>query len=356
MRSIRFPARYYQSSGLINQLGTYIKSFGNKGYILIDASVANPLKPVIKQALSNAQAEAAIDIHQGQCSRREVQRCKTIFEDKQADVIVAIGGGKAIDTAKLVAEQSGSALIVMPSIASSDAPCSALSVVYGEDDKVECDVFLKRSPELILVDTDIILNAPPRFLAAGIGDALATFYEAESCRQSKANNCLKTAGAFLAYDIAKSCRDTILAYGKQAMQDVKNKQNSEAFERIVEANILSSCIGFESGGVATAHAIHHGLCELEDVHNALHGEKVAIGVLVSLLMTNQTAEYQKIRDFCLSVDLPTQLSDIGIMNITEAKLKAVAQRACREGEIIHNEPFKVSENMVLEALQRLAIS
>ena len=122
---------------------------------------------------------------------------------------------------------------------------------------------------------------------------------------------------------------------------------------MVEANILLSGIGFESCGVAAVHAIHHGLCELHEVHHHLHGEKVTIGVLAALLMQGRQAEFLEIRDFCLRVRLPVRLSDIGIVDATDEKLARVAARACRPGEIMHNEPDPMTEAMVIAALKRL---
>ncbi|KAJ0335943.1 hypothetical protein COL154_014382, partial [Colletotrichum chrysophilum] len=127
-----------------------------------------------------------------------------------------------------------------------------------------------------------------------------------------------------------------------------------AFEKVVEANILLSGAGFESGGVAGAHAIHHGLCELHDVHDYLHGEKVAIGVLGTLLIHGDRQEYARVRDYCRTVRLPTRLADIGIRDVTEDKLRIIAERACRPGEIMHNEPIRVTPDMVVAALRELA--
>jgi len=265
-----------------------------------------------------------------------------------------LGGGKVVDTAKAVAERLDLPTLVVPTIAASDAPCSALAVVYGEDGKVDRDLFLKRSPDLVLVDTQMIANAPPRFLAAGIGDALATWFEAESCRQSGALNCLGLPGTDLSYTVARSCFDTITQQGPQAMLDCTTDHVSPALETVIEANILMSCIGFESGGVATAHAIHHGLCKLEEVHHALHGEKVAIGVLAGLFMQGRQVEFKQISTFCDVIGLPTKLAHIGIHAPTDDMLMRVARRACRPGEIIHNEPFPVTEKMVLGALSALA--
>lgn len=353
MRSIRFPARYYQAPNAISYLGKFVGEFGQSGFVLIDSSISQILQQPIETTFSKHSLLFHIETHQGECSDKEIARVTQAFKDTGSEVVIGVGGGKVIDTAKMVSTMLKVPLIVVPSIASSDAPCSALSVVYSDSGMVDRDVFLPRSPEIILVDSQLIANAPVRFLTAGIGDALATWYEAESCRLSGAKNCLGTKGSYLSYSVARNCLDTIREFGKSAVVDCKSSRLSQALERVIEANILMSCIGFESGGVAAAHAIHHGLCELEDVHHALHGEKVSIGVLASLLMKNDVEAYEDVKYFCQSVDLPICLADIGIEKVTKDKLSIIAKRACREGEIIYNEPFQVTEAMVIEALSRL---
>jgi glycerol dehydrogenase len=164
---------------------------------------------------------------------------------------------------------------------------------------------------------------------------------------------MKMPGVPLAYEIARFCRDTIFEFGAAALAECDAKVPGPALERVVEANILLSGIGFESGGVAAAHAIHHGLCELDDVHHHLHGEKVAIGVLAGLRLHGLDEDYARIQAFCRSVRLPTRLADIGIAEATPEKLAIVAKRACRAGEIIHNEPMPVTETMVFDALEAL---
>lgn len=163
----------------------------------------------------------------------------------------------------------------------------------------------------------------------------------------------ENAGASLAFEVARFCRDTIFEYGAAALADCDAKAAGPALERVVEANILLSGIGFESGGVAAAHAIHHGLCELEDVHGYLHGEKVAIGVLAGLKLHGLEDEFQKVLEFCHLVRLPKSLADIGIVEPTDDKLAVIARRACRKGEIIHNEPIAITEDMVIAALKTL---
>ncbi len=352
VRGARFPGRYIQGAGVISRLGEEAASFGDKAVVLLDNGIFDILKPKVDAAFASGP-EARIVRHGGECSESQIAALVTQAREAGAKVVIGVGGGKALDTAKAAARDLGLPSIIFPTIAASDAPCSALAVVYNDDGSVAYDTFLPSNPNLVLVDTGLIAQAPARFLAAGIGDALATFYEADSCRQSGAFNCMKMQGVSLAFEVARFCRDTIFEFGADALKECDAKQAGPAMERVIEANILLSGVGFESGGVAAAHAIHHGLCELDDVHHHLHGEKVAIGVLAGLKLHGAEEEFQKVREFCLSVRLPTRLADIGIEDATDEKLEIVAKRACRAGEIIHNEPIKVTPDMVGAALKQL---
>lgn len=351
-RGACFPGRYIQAAGAIRMLGAEAAGFGHRAAVLVDRGIYDMLETALSSALEG-HVEARLIRHGGECSEIQIAALSASARNGAAEVIIGVGGGKALDTAKAAARDLGLPVIIFPTIAASDAPCSALAVVYNDDGTVAYDTFLPRNPDLVLVDTALIAKAPARFLAAGIGDALATFYEADSCRRSGAFNCMKMPGVSLAFEVARACRDTIFEFGEAALVDCDAGKASPALERVVEANILLSGIGFESGGVAAAHAIHHGLCELEDVHHHLHGEKVAIGVLAGLKLHGQDEEFRKVRDFCRSVRLPTQLADIGIVDASEEKLAIVAKRACRPGEIIHNEPIPVTEGMVVAALKAL---
>jgi glycerol dehydrogenase len=353
LKGARFPGRYIQGRGAIAHLGQEAASLGDKAIVLVDNGIFDLLKDDVASAFAGGPAVEIVR-HGGECSERAIAELVASAKASGARVVVGAGGGKALDTAKAAARDLALPVLIFPTIAASDAPCSALAVVYNEDGTVAYDTFLPSNPDLVLVDTALIAKAPARFLAAGIGDALATWYEAESCRRSGAFNCMKMPGMPLAYEVARFCRDTIFEFGAAALAECDAKQAGEALERVVEANILLSGIGFESGGVAAAHAIHHGLCELDDVHHHLHGEKVAIGVLAGLLIHGQQEEFERVRAFCGAVRLPTRLGDIGIAEVTPEKLAVVARRACRAGEIIHNEPVPVTEEMVIAALQKLA--
>lgn len=179
-------------------------------------------------------------------------------------------------------------------------------------------ITLKNSPNIVLVDVDIIMKAPVRFLIAGIGDALSTYYETEACYKS--NSKTITGGYVTKYILmlSKLCRDTILQEGYNAVSSLKEGIYSKALDEIIEANIYLSGVGFENGGLSVAHALHNGLTVLEDSYKSLHGEKVAFATIVQLVLEDRPIEeIKEIILFCKKIGLPTSFEALGISNISD---------------------------------------
>ena len=160
-------------------------------------------------------------------------------------------------------------------------------------------------------------------------------------------------GSYTAYELARLCYETLLEYGAMAKQAAEHGAVTPAVERIVEANTLLSGLGFESGGLAAAHAIHNGMTVLPATHPALHGEKVAIGAQAGLFLTDQPMELiDEVYDFCEEIGLPTTLKQIGLTAEASAEdLLKVAEAACAEGETMHNEPRPITPADVVAALK-----
>lgn len=274
-----------------------------------------------------------------------------MYKESGCNVIVGIGGGKIHDTAKAVAHYVGAPIVIVPTIAGTDAPCSALSVIYSDDGIFEEYLFLPRNPNMVLVDTDVISKAPARLLVSGMGDALATYFEARACKQSDSGNFIGGQYTVTSMAIAKLCYDTLISDGVKAFVAVQAGVCTKALEHIVEANTYLSGIGFESCGIAAAHAIHNGFTAIPETHHCYHGEKVAFGTLTQLVLENvDLPEFEEVMNFCLDIGLPTTLEDLGIHEIKTDELIKVAELACGPNDTMGNMPFAVTPQMVCDAI------
>ena len=346
-----FPGRYVQAEGAIAAFGEEVGQLGANALIIVSGTAERTIVPGQLPAWRE-QVAVTIERFGGESSEEEIGRLTAVAQSQGCDVVVGMGGGKVIDTAKAVGHAVRARVAIVPTIASTDAPTSAVAVIYTPSGGfVRCQ-FLPRNPDLVLVDTRVIAEAPVRFLVAGMGDALATWFEAESCRLAHAPNQCGGAGTLAGYTLARLCYDTVLEYGVAARLACEEKVVTPALGHVVEANTLLSGLGFESGGLATAHSIHNGLTWLEATHSYLHGEKVAIGVLAGLFLTDQPAHLvRQVYDFCESVGLPTTLKDIGLAQVSEDELRRVAEGACAAEETIYHEPCPVSADAVIAALK-----
>ena len=340
------PGKYIQGKGALSKLGEYISVYSNKAVLIIDGFIFDNYEEQIRQSCKIENLNIKYERFTGECSKVEIDRIINASNDMKDIVIVGIGGGKTLDTAKAVAYYTQSPVIIVPTMASTDAPCSALSVIYTQKGEFSEYLFLKSNPDMVIMDTDIIKNAPSRLLVSGMGDALATATANSNSNSIAGGKATKTAIA-----LAKLCYETLLEDGYKAKQAVENHVCTKAVENIIEANTLLSGVGFESGGLAAAHAIHNGLTAIEQTHKYFHGEKVAFGTLVQLVLENESMEeINKVLEFCESVGLPITLSDIGISEIKEEEIMNVAKLSCDVNETIHNMPFEVDCEQVYAAI------
>jgi glycerol dehydrogenase len=304
-----------------------------------------------KQTFADAGIAHAVHEFGGECSLAEIERIKQSALAHQARVVVGAGGGKVLDAARAAATDLQLPVVNCPTVASSDAPCSALSVIYTDEGVVVGSRIYRKNPELVLVDTQVVAQSPPRLLVAGMGDALATWFEAKTCVEGRVKNMRGGLSTQSALALADLCYRTLLADGADALRAVETQVVTPALERIVEANTLLSGLGFESAGLAAAHAIHNGLTTAPATHAYLHGEKVAFGLLTQLVLEGQPRTVlNQVLTFATSVGLPITLAEIGLTALPEETLQTIARRATVEGETIHNEPFEVREDMVADAL------
>ncbi len=344
-----FPGKYIQGEGVLSELPGWVRFLGKKGLIIASRSAKE--KILVGMAAELKAGAITVEQFSGECCEKELNRVADLIAIGKADVIVGMGGGKAIDTAKIAADRAGLPVIVVPTIASTDAPCSGCAVVYTKTGEFDSVLYQKMNPQIVLVDTKVIADAPARFLIAGMGDALATWFEARSCDRTQSGNACGGLSTRAGLHLARLCYDTLLQHGEAAKIAVERHLVTPALGHIIEANILLSGLGFESGGLATAHSVHNGLTALFETHSFYHGEKVAFGVLTGLALADASGEETRtVYTFCEAVGLPTTLADIGIADIDRDKMMAVAQKACAPGECIHHEAGEITPEKVLNAM------
>ncbi len=346
-----FPGRYIQGRGALSRLGGELARMGGRHFLVCSPHALEHLLPPLLPGLERTGAVRAERFGR-ECTDREIDRLLAAAREFGAGTVTALGGGKTLDAAKAVAVKAGLPAVIVPTIASTDAPCSSVCVVYSPEGVFQRAEVLPRNPDVVLVDTEVIAGAPARFLVAGMGDALATWFEADSCRIARGRNIAGGMGSMAAHALARLCYDTIREWGPSALGACEAGIVTPALERVVEANTLLSGLGFESGGLGAAHSIHNGLTALPGLRGRQHGEKVAFGVLASLFLTDKPlACIDEVYALCGALGLPTTLADLGLDAVSDSELLEVAEKACARDESIHNEPVELSPELVRLALK-----
>lgn len=348
------PLRYTQGPGATAQLGAEIRNLGLDGPALVIAgrTAIRLLSETWAGTFGSIGLKHEVFPFGGECTTAEIDRGAESARTMKARIIIGAGGGKVLDTARAVAAGLSLPVVNCPTIASSDAPCSALSVIYTAQGEVEEFRIYPRNPDLVLVDTEVIAQSPARHLIAGMGDALATWFEAKVCVEGGVKNMRGGASTQSALALAELCYRTLLADGAGALDALRRRKPTDALERLVEANTLLSGLGFESSGLAAAHAIHNGLTTARGTHAYMHGEKVAFGLLAQLVLESQPQSVlNEVMSFAVRVGLPVTLRQIGLVDPGRDVLGAVGKRATAPGETIHNEPIAVTPQMVVEAMR-----
>jgi len=325
------PSRYVQGKGIIERIKKYTERYGKKPFFIIDTFLFDEYSKKLPAVYGGDSVSC--DIFEGEITSVKIAEYTDKARTAEADVVVGMGGGKTIDLGKSIADDLKVAMLVVPTTASNDAPCSGMAVIYDDEGRQIGVNSFSKNPDLVIVDSEIIAKAPIRFLIAGIGDALATYFEGRATtRENKPNyiDARYEAGyrrTLAGEAIAKSSYDVLLRQSVKALDAVRNGTITEALEDVIEANILLSGVGFENVACAQAHAMMTGTCEVKSKTDALHGERVAFGLLVQLMLEDSPAEEtEQIYDFYSKVGLPLTLEQIGIENNDETIL-TIAKRA-----------------------------
>lgn len=345
------PAQLLRGQGIIAQLGKYLLPWGNRALVVAGRTAKGLVAPYLEHALDSNQIAVHYAPAIADCTDTNLSILREAVTKHQATMIIGAGGGKALDAAKLIGEQTNLPVITIPTTAATCAAWTALSNVYSDEGAFSYDVTLSRCPNLMLVDYELITSAPPRTLVAGIGDAIAKWYEASISSGSSDRTMV-----IAAVQEARILRDILLQKSLEALQN----PGSDVWREVVDATVcLAGVIGGIGGAqcrTVAAHAVHNGLTHLPQVHHTLHGEKVAYGVLVQLRLEefqgNQlaaTARHQLLK-FYDEIGLPKNLAALGLADVTLRELETVAAIACLPESDIHHLPFTVAPSQLVAAM------
>lgn len=351
-RAFACPPRYYQGPGEIAHLEEAVRDFGNRAFAVITPSFYERLSRELKEQFEAAGSHMICERFGGQTSMKELERLTQIARKNPVDVVIGIGGGKAMDAGKYVGIQTGAAIVTVPTIVSTDAPTSALSATYTETGEHAGSIYYKRNPNVVLVDSAIVVKAPVRYFVSGMGDALSTYFEAKAHVDSHTKNRVgkgyQTPLAAMA--LSRLCFTTLMEQGRKALADVRAGKLTDAVEAIIEVNTLLSGIGVESAGCAGAHSLNSGFSSLAGCQHATHGEIVAFGTLCELVLEAWPKEtIKQVLAFCQDVGLPVTLEQIGL-DATEPKALHQAAHKAMGTKHIGAENVPVSEDLLVEAI------
>lgn len=349
------PSQYIQGRGIVEHLGRYLSlcASGAAG-ILITPGRDRALGGIVASSLTEAGFMVKKTIFQGESTLDEAERVARSFDGPGSgiNVLIGIGGGKCLDTARMAASRLAIPVVTVPTTASTDAPTAAHSVIYDARGIFAGIEFHATNPLMVLADLNVLSAAPARYIVAGMGDAFSTFYEARCCMENpKALTARGARPTMAALAIARQCRDALLEHGTAALDEVRGGISGEHVGRIVEANILLSGLGFESGGLAGAHGVAQGLTAVPELHdNCLHGELVAIGVMAQLIMEKRMDEAVEAARFFRNVGLPLSLRQLGFdPHARGPELEDIID-TCLNVFFIHYEPFEVTRDVLKGAM------
>lgn len=272
-----------------------------------------------------------------------------IPEIREADMVFAVGGGRATDTAKWATHLLKKPLFTFPTLASNCASVTAVCIMYHPDHSFKGSIYRDRNAYHTFINTEVIAHSPREYFWAGLGDALAKQYEVPFSARGMDLTWVQETGVRNAQNVAPG----ILKYGKAALEAVDKGIVTEALEPailsiIVVPGMASVCIEDDLDS-SLAHAIYNSHTRTPHKGNHLHGAVVNYGLQVMLTMDGQIEERDKIYRFAKSIGLPHCLSDIGIDPAHPDELV----ENCLHTKDMRVKPYDITFDMVYKAMMEV---
>ncbi|MHB1653083.1 MAG: iron-containing alcohol dehydrogenase family protein [Desulfitobacteriaceae bacterium] len=344
---------YVQEQGLMKKAGEWLEKYGKKLFIVGGKTAWSKVSAVLEPSLKEYGLAYEVAIFAGESSYEEVERLQKLVPD-ELDLIVGVGGGKALDATKVVAARLGIPFVAIPTVAGTCSCVTHISVMYTPDGLFVDFINHPQNSILTLVDAEIIADSPVSFMLSGIGDTLAKWYEGIVCARGHEDHVPTKLGL----SAAKICLDTLTEYSEIAIKDMGSKTPSNAVQQITDAIFLSAGavggFGMENTRACAAHGVHDGLTVVKETHPMMHGMKVAYGIIALMYIDNQPAEeIERIKGFYRKIGLPASLLELGVeRKLSDEELERVANLALSPTSFMRFMPYPVNAEMITEAMKK----
>lgn len=335
------PANYYSHPGALTRLADfYSEEQLSHAVWLYGERAIHAARPFLPAAFSQNGARHLQ--YGGHCTDPDlVELAQAAGDDRQ--VVIGVGGGALLDTAKALARRLNLPFVAIPTIAATCAAWTPLSVWYNAAGQASHYEIFNDANHLVLVEPEILLQAPVEYLLAGIGDTLAKWYEAVVLAPEPKKLPLTVR---LGIDTAATLRDVLLGQSEAALADQQKGVLSQDFMDVIDAIIagggMVGGLGERYTRIAAAHAVHNGLTILPQTARYLHGTKVAYGILVQCALLSDEAATRQLIAAYQRFNLPTTLAALGVDVNDPAQIDPVIAHTLRPKESIHALPIPVT--------------
>jgi len=346
------PPLYIQGKGALHYLGQKAFPYGDKAYVVGGRTALSAAGDKARKSLvSNGIEVVGWNDSVKECTHATIDRLAEEGRRLKPHFVIGVGGGRAVDTAKAVAWKMKLPSMTVGTQCATNADASAESVIYTEDHKFLEAVTLPRNPVLVVEDTDIIFKAPAKYMVWGMGDALATKFEAEAYAKAREKRKDAEVPPAAAIALANACFGSLMEHGTKALADARSGNHTPDVDEVIEAVKLSSAMAFENTGCALAHALHNGFTKTGQARGE-HGELVAYGTIVQMVYENRPRdEVRRVVEWCRKLGLPTSMKAFG--DFTKAALRAAAEHAAEKDWNCRNMPEKVKPSVLLSVIEKV---
>lgn len=349
--TVQFP-NYTIGQSAIEKLSEICGTYGTYGVVIGGYTALEKVKEKLYEAISGSKLRLIDELwYGGECSETNIKSIVENIKDKELDFIIGVGGGRALDTAKAVANRLQVPIFTIPTIAATCAATTKLSVVYKEDGVFDTFYFYERPPVHVFIDTEVISQAPVHYLRAGMGDTLAKHYE---CTFASSGRSLDH-NSGIAVAMSTMCVAPLLQYGEKAIEACSKQKHGFELEQVILANIVTTGLVSmyieEDYNGAVAHSVFYGLTTLPHIEERyLHGDVVGYGVLVQLVLDAQIEEAQKLYEFYKKIGIPTSLKDIDVPCEKDVLLPIIEN--ILEQPDMKVVPYRITIEMLLESIKQ----